>query len=167
MAQNNSPVNYSDANYDNPPVQKLNSAQRVAALRAYNAKNYVPVREVSYKEMQEYYPEFGESRFDNGIPEYQMDDLNEWRAQQQSGLEQIASGVLKGVVTTGTTVANILQGLPLGIGEAIAQGKISKIWNNEVTNAMADIEEAMEEYLPNYYTNAQLDSPWYLSLIHI
>lgn len=161
MAQNNLPINYSDTNYDNPPVQRLNSAQRVAALRAYNAQNYVPVREVSYKDMQEYYPGFGESRFDNGIPEYQMDDLNEWRAQQQSGLEQIANGVLKGVVTAGTTVANILAGLPFGTGKAIAEGKISKIWNNEVTNAMADIEEAMEEYLPNYYTNAQLDSPWY------
>lgn len=161
MAQNNSPINYSDANYDIPPIPRLNSAQRVAALRAYNAKNYVPVREVSYKEMQEYYPEFGESRFDSGIPEYQMDDLNEWRAQQQSGLEQIANGVLKGVVTAGTTLVNTLIGLPLGIGEAITEGKISKIWNNEITNQMADIEEAMEEYLPNYYTNAQLDSPWY------
>ena len=161
MAQNNSPINYSDTNYDNPPVQRLNSAQRVAALRAYNAKNYVPVREVSYKEMQEYYLEFGESRFDSGIPEYQMDDLNERRAQQQSGLEQIANGVLKGIVTTGTTVENILAGLPLGIVEAITEGKICKIWNNEITNKMADIEEVMEEYLPNYYTNAQLDSPWY------
>ena len=161
MTQNNLPINYSDTNYDNPPVQRLNSAQRVAALRAYNAKNYVPVREVSYKEMQEYYPEFGESRFDSGIPEYQMDDLNEWRAQQQSGLEQIANGVLKGVVTTGTTMANMLVGLPVGIAEAMIEGKISKIWNNEVTNAMADIEEAMEEALPNYYTNAQLNSPWY------
>jgi hypothetical protein len=40
----------------------------------------------------------------------------------------------------------------------------SKLWDNEISNAMADINKQMEEWLPNYRTQAEIEGPWYKNL---
>ena len=104
---------------------------------------------------------FGESRFDANVPDYALDNLQDWRAQSQSGLEQIANGVLKGAITTGTTYIDLLAGIPVGIVTAAAEGRLSGLWDNVITNAMQSVTDWSEEALPNYYTQEQQESAWY------
>lgn len=110
-------------------------------------------------------PDFGESIHDNPYPtleEYL--DYQEFRAQRQSGFEQIVNGILKGLTTTATTFANVLGGIPYGVFTAIDEGRLSGIWDNAVTNAIDDVDDWVEKELPNYYTREELNSPWYTNI---
>lgn len=107
---------------------------------------------------------YGESKYDALISPDNLDMLQENRALNQSGWEQLLNGVLKGAITTGTTFVNTLAGLPLGALEALGTGNVSKIWDNEITNAMQDIDEWAERELPNYYSQEELDNPWYQNI---
>ena len=151
------PINYSE-----PPAKwesfGSSAAERVGRISRIN-KNRLPVENLSYNEVESY--GFGKSRFDEGAPEWALSDLNEWRAQNQSGLGQIANGIIKGAITTGTTFVDVLAGIPTGIITAVAEGRLSGIWDNAVTNAMQSITDWSEDVFPNYYTNAQQNAAWY------
>ena len=110
-------------------------------------------------------PEYGKSRYD--APDATLDqylNTQDYRGTYQSGAEQLLNGVLKGAITTGTTFVNTLAGIPIGMLEATAQGDISKLWDNEITNLMSNIDDWAEKELPNYYTREELDSPWYTNV---
>lgn len=106
---------------------------------------------------------YGDSKFDARLmpSDVNLEDLQENRALSQSTGEKLLNGVLKGAITSGTTFVNTLAGMPFGLVEAAVQGDVSKIWDNEITNAMSGIEEWSEKALPNYYSKAELESPWY------
>lgn len=107
-------------------------------------------------------PEYGKSRYD--APDATLDqylNTQDYRGTYQSGLEQIANGVLKGAITTGTTYIDLLAGIPVGIVTAVAEGRLSGIWDNVITNAMQAVTDWSEEALPNYYTREQQESAWY------
>ena len=108
---------------------------------------------------------YGESKYDALIePTTNIEEIQENRALNQTAGEKLLNGVLKGAITTGTTFINTLAGMPFGAAEAIFKGDISKIWDNEITNAMSGIEEWSEKALPNYYSKDELESPWYTQL---
>lgn len=107
---------------------------------------------------------FGESRFDRLGSAYHPEYIDEIRGVNQSGLDQIKNGILKGAITTGTTFVNTIVGIPVGIGTAIAQGDMSGLWDNFVTRGMNSVEEWAEKELPNYYTQSELESPWYTNI---
>lgn len=154
---NNTPVNYSNEPWVWQDIGS-NAAERLNIIRQFN-KNRLPVETLSYNEAESY--GFGKSRFDEGAPEWALSDLNEWRAQNQSGIGQIANGIIKGAITTGTTFVNVLAGIPTGIITAAAEGRLSGIWDNAVTNAMQSVTDWSEDVFPNYYTNAQQNAAWY------
>lgn len=111
-------------------------------------------------------PEYGESRYDEAaptLPHYL--DYQNLRGERQPWYDQLKNGILKGAITTGTTFINTLAGIPVGMLEAAANGDVSKIWDNTITNFMSDIDEWAEKELPNYYTQAELDSPWYTNIL--
>lgn len=124
---------------------------------------------------------WGTSMFDE--PVISDDEVDSWedrRAEAEPWYAKAASGILKAGVLTGTTFAGGTVGLLYGIEEAIrdtitndAKGDTwdrflthtSKVWDNGVMNWLDDVNKASEEYLPNYYTRDELDSPWYTNIL--
>lgn len=113
---------------------------------------------------------YGQSSYDEGITEMnQAIDINEFRGQSQPWYSQLANGALKMLTTAGTTIADNTIGLLVGVGQGIANladdnpdtGFWSGVWNNGFTNAMADIQEKMEEIAPNYMTNWEQNAAFY------
>lgn len=110
-------------------------------------------------------PEYGESRYDEVAPtSTHYLDYENLRGERQPWYDKIKNGILKGAVTTGTTFANTLIGIPTGLLTAAVEGRLSGIWDNAVTNTMADIDDWAEKELPNYYTAAEQNSPWYQNI---
>ena len=105
--------------------------------------------------------DFGSSKYDNkiflsGTPE----DVQNNRAYSQSSLAKIGAGGAKMGVLAGTTFLNSTLGLAVGIGTAIGEKRWSGLWDNEVSNALDEINKASEKLLPNYYSTEEMNTPW-------
>ncbi len=113
---------------------------------------------------------FGESNYDkNIITSDEAQDLNNFRALNQPWALRLLNGAVKGQITAGTTLINGTLGTIWGLGQGIANvldsnpntSFLQGFWDNDINKAMASIQNDMEKVLPNYYSNAQLNSPWY------
>lgn len=105
---------------------------------------------------------FGESSYDERINFVeQADDLNEVRAIEQPWYAQIGAGLAKGAILAGTTFLDGTVGLIFGAGTAIGEGRWSGLWDNDFSKAMQSVNEWSEQALPNYYTRAEQEQPWY------
>lgn len=114
---------------------------------------------------------FGESFWDpeGMVNDYQLEHIENMRANNQSGLAQIGNGLLKMTTTALTTLADGTIGTLYGLGQGISNladdnektGFWEGLWNNDFNRAMSNIQENMEEIAPNYYTDEQRNSPWY------
>ena len=113
----------------------------------------------------------GESRFDKRITDLsQLENLNEFRAQQQSAGAQITSGFGKAAVLTGTTFLDTFAGTIAGIlnfGKELASGNIDSgrdalnaFVNNPVSEALQQINDWSEKAMPNYYTEQERENSW-------
>lgn len=103
-----------------------------------------------------------DSMFDEGITSAsQLDNLANTRGELQPWYAQIGAGLAKGAILAGTTFLDGTVGLVLGAGQALAEGRGSAIWDNPFSKAMQSINEWSEEVLPNYYTDAERNRPWY------
>lgn len=103
-----------------------------------------------------------DSMFDEGITSAtQLDNLANTRGELQPWYAQIGAGLAKGAVLAGTTFLDGTVGLVLGGAQAIAEGRGSALWDNPFSKAMQSINEWSEEALPNYYTDAERNEPWY------
>ena len=104
----------------------------------------------------------GDSMFDEGITSAtQLDNLANTRGELQPWYAQIGAGLTKGVILAGTTFLDGTVGLVLGAGQAIAEGRFSALWDNDFSKAMQSVNEWSEQALPNYYTDAERNEPWY------
>jgi hypothetical protein len=93
------------------------------------------------------------------------------RAEQQSGAEQLANGILKGVVIAGTTFLDGIVGTAAGIANLAyqaANGDIERpadalyaFIDNPVSRSLQKVNEAAEKVMPNYYSDEQRENPWY------
>lgn len=117
--------------------------------------------------------DYGSSMFDEGILlDPTQEDINDARANNQPWIAQAAAGVVKGLILAGTTFINGTVGLVYGAGQAIYNAAsddpnkhwYNGLWNNAVTQAMYDLEQASEEALPNYRTTDEINRPWYQNL---
>lgn len=116
---------------------------------------------------------WGQSMFDersSNEAEYQI--LGDIRAENQPWYLQLGAGIAKGVSLAGTTFLDGTIGLLTGaVKGAVAKirgeswlDSLSKLWNNEVSNGLAEINKGLEETLPNYRTSEELENPWYKNL---
>lgn len=104
----------------------------------------------------------GDSMYDEGITSMtQLDNLANTRGELQSWYAQIGAGLAKGAVLAGTTFADGIIGTIVGLGNAAATGTFSGFWDNPFSNAMQQVNEWSESALPNYYTDAEQNDPWY------
>lgn len=103
-----------------------------------------------------------DSMFDEDITSAtQLDNLANTRGELQPWYAQIGAGLAKGVILAGTTFLDGTLGLVLGGAQAIAEGRGSALWDSPFSKAMQSINEWSEEALPNYYTDAERNEPWY------
>ena len=105
---------------------------------------------------------WGESMFDEETAtEAQFQELGDIRAEKQPWYSQIGNGLAKGAILAGTTFLDGTVGLVLGAGTAIKDWRWSGLWDNEFSRAMQSVNEWSEQALPNYYTKAEQEQPWY------
>lgn len=105
---------------------------------------------------------WGESRFDEPTAtEAQFQGLGDIRAENQPWYAQIGAGLAKGVILAGTTFLDGTLGLLFGAGTAINEDRWSGLWDNDFSKAMQSFNEWSEQALPNYYTKAEQEQPWY------
>ena len=111
---------------------------------------------------------YGERKVDPGfITDYQLENLEDTRAQRQSDFAKIFNGTVKGVTTAGTTFLNGTAGLLVGLGTGVynmfdsdeKSTFVSGVWNNVFNDLMNKANEKMEEIMPNYYTNDERENP--------
>ena len=103
-----------------------------------------------------------DSMFDEGITSAsQLDNLANTRGELQPWYAQIGTGLAKGAILANTTFLDGTVGLVLGAGQALAEGRASALWDNPFSKAMQSINDWSEEVLPNYYTDAERNEPWY------
>ena len=105
---------------------------------------------------------WGESMFDEPTAtEAQFQELGDIRAENQPWYAQIGAGLAKGAILAGTTFLDGTVGLIFGAGTAIGEGRWSGLWDNDFSKAMQSVNEWSEQALPNYYTKAEQEQPWY------
>ena len=103
-----------------------------------------------------------DSMFDEGITSLtQLGDLQNTRGELQPWYAQIGAGLAKGAILAGTTFLDGTVGLLLGGAQAIGEGRASALWDNDFSKAMQAVNEWSEQALPNYYTRAEQEQPWY------
>lgn len=105
---------------------------------------------------------WGESMFDEPTAtEAQFQELEDIRAENQPWYAQIGAGLAKGAILAGTTFLDGTVGLIFGAGTAIGEDRWSGLWDNDFSKAMQSINDWSEQALPNYYTKAEQEQPWY------
>jgi hypothetical protein len=105
---------------------------------------------------------WGESMFDEPTAtEAQFQELEDIRAENQPWYAQIGAGLAKGAILAGTTFLDGTVGLIFGAGTAINEDRWSGLWDNDFSKAMQSVNDWSEQALPNYYTRAEQEQPWY------
>lgn len=109
--------------------------------------------------------DWGNSMFDSGVAnQYEFENYGDYRGERQPWYAKIGAGLAKGVVLAGTTFLNGTVGLVAGVGTAVTEDRWSGLWDNDFSRAMDSINKGAEEVLPNYYTQDELNQPWYTNI---
>lgn len=126
--------------------------------------------------------QFGNGRLDNSLYNYgassfdediltnpTQEDVQNTRAYNEPWWLKITNGVAKGAVTAATTALEtigLLYGIPQGIYNAANAEEGHGLeefgrgfWDNPITNALHDLNEASEELMPNYYSTDEQAHP--------
>lgn len=105
---------------------------------------------------------WGNSMFDNGSANAEeFRNLSDIRAENEPWYAKILAGLSKGALTAVTTFVGGTAGLLYGAEQAIQHGEFSKVWDNDVMQAVGEISQEMENWMPNYRTTAEQQDPWY------
>ena len=161
-------------------VQQINDVERERTISPF--KSYTPQQQAINRGNYEYYspiseelnaPEdYGKTRKDETwTSAVDITNLEDRRARQQSGAEQLANGISKGVVIAGTTFVDGIAGTAAGIVNLAwqaAKGDIERpadalyaFINNPISKQLQSINEWAEKVMPNYYTDEQRNAKWY------
>ena len=106
---------------------------------------------------------WGTSSYDDEIINAPMNsgEIQDTRYENQPWYDTLANGIGKMLGTAGTTFVSSLVGLPYGLGAAVNQGRWSALWDNDVTQGLAEVDNWLEENMTNYRSQVQQNSPWY------
>lgn len=144
-----------------PEFQKFTSdiGAKYAPISLYDARNHA--EQLVNSPISSNKTSWGESMFDNtSATEEQFANLGDVRAENQPWYAKLGAGLVKGAALAGTTFLDGTIGLVLGAGTAIKEGRWSGLWDNDFSRAMQQVTDFMEENLPNYYTQDEMDDPW-------
>lgn len=118
----------------------------------------------------------GDSRYDDAImniPVEQLtpEDVQNNRAEQQSGIAKLGAGLAKAGVLASTTFADTFAGTLggiLNVGAGIVSGNIDSFGGaltafvkNPVSEWLQSVNDASEDIFKNYYTSDEEEKAWY------
>lgn len=86
--------------------------------------------------------------------------LNERRFENQSTLDAMGNALAKMLGTAASTIVSGGALIAAGIPTAIAEKRWSGLWDNDVTQALSDFEEYMEDNFKIYQSKEQQEAPW-------
>lgn len=86
--------------------------------------------------------------------------LNERRFENQSTLDAMGNALAKMLGTAASTIVSGGALIAAGIPTAIAEKRWSGLWDNEVTQALSDFEDYMEDNFKIYQSKEQQEAPW-------
>lgn len=116
---------------------------------------------------------WGRSRHDNDIEnDSGWSRLSNQRAENQPWYEKLLNGSTKLVTTAGTTFIDNTIGVLYGLMQGILNVSDDNpettfwqgLWDNDVNRAMTEFQNTMERVAPNYYSDKELNNPWYDSI---
>lgn len=140
----------------------INESQSRILSRASQSDPYRDIQQMVESPLAKTNTPWGESIWDNETAnQADFENLGDVRAENQPWYTQIGAGLAKGVILAGTTFLDGTVGLILGAGTAIGKGRWSGLWDNDFSKAMQSVNEWSEQALPNYYTRAEQEQPWY------
>lgn len=118
--------------------------------------------------------DIGSSMFDpNVYNDETLANYQDVRAENQPTLAKWGAGITKGVSLAATTFIDGTLGFLYGIGRGIygatvlgedASTSFSRLFDNEISNALQNWNNYMEEALPNYQTDIEKNRAWYENL---
>lgn len=116
---------------------------------------------------------FGESRYDKyAQSDYEIEHINDVRANNQSGFNKLMAGTAKAAVLAGTTWLDGTVGFVYGLssatvgwakGDSFTEGA-AKIFDNELSNGLQDVNQKAEKILPNYRSELEDSRQWYQNM---
>ena len=140
----------------------INESQNRILSRASQSNPYRDTQQMVESPLARTDTPWGESMWDNrSANQASFENLGDIRAENQPWYAQIGAGLAKGVILTGTTFLDGTLGLLFGAGTAINEDRWSGLWDNDFSKAMQSFNEWSEQALPNYYTKAEQEQPWY------
>ena len=151
----------------------INESQNRILSRVSQSNPYRDTQQMVQSSLATTDTPWGESMFDNKTTnQADFENLGDVRAENQPWYAKIGAGLAKGAVLAGTTFLNSTLGLALGIGTGVSNladndpktGFLSGIWDNDFSRAMDSLNKGAEEVLPNYYTQDELNQPWYTNI---
>lgn len=158
-AQNYKQLQQQNAEVFNPKTATKSDWFKHIMQGGVEAYNPAPTE---YVGLQAAEADYGDSQYDEGLSSVsQLQDLGDIRYQNQPWYDTLANGVGKMLGTAGTTFVSSLVGLPYGLYQAANQGRWSALWDNDVTQGLAEADKWLEENMTNYRSQVQQDSPWY------
>ena len=158
-------------------AQKLKELDNILSSPQYREEvTYSPDFGVKYDYTQEAIDAgLGESKYDDAV--YSPSDLqniNEVRAREQSGLQQLLNGLGKGGVIAATTFVDNFLGTAVGLvnlGVQGAKGSIDSFGealnafvDNPVSRYLQQINNKAEGWMPNYQTEYEQNLSWWEKL---
>ena len=141
-------------------LYEKNQANAYLGHSMYNAVEAAPT--VVQSPLYNSNTKLGQSYFDQDVyNKEEFENAGDVRAENQPAIIQAINGTTKGAILAGTTALSGILGIPYGIASAVINQDFSKLWDNDVTRTAQAINDAAEEWLPNYYTKQQTEGPWY------
>lgn len=144
-------------------------------LQEYNQSPFASIRPniISLSDINDHAPQdvqsslaksatpWGASMFDNeNANENEFQQLGDIRAENQPWYSKVGAGLAKGVVLAGTTFLDGTVGFLVGAVDAAANKDWSKLWDNDFSRAMKEVNDLAEREMPNYYTQDEQENPW-------
>lgn len=149
-----------DAPTDKEYLYEKNMNNSYLGRSMYNAAEAAPT--VVQSPLYNTNTKLGQSYFDKDVyTKGEFEDASSIRGENQPAIVQAINGTAKGSILAGTTAMSGILGIPYGIFSAVNNKDFSKLWDNDITRTAQLINDASEEWLPNYYTKDQLESSWY------
>ena len=153
-------------NIGTPTLDQLEFINRVNQINAQKVASYESGFDINPQYIQSPLMQqgngdyWGNSIYDEDVARGEQ-NLSDTRAENQPWYSQIAAGLAKGALLAGTTFLDGTLGLIVGANTAINEGRWSGLWDNDFSKAMQSINEWSESAMPNYYTEAEQNEPWY------
>lgn len=79
------------------------------------------------------------------ISSMNQEDVDSERARVQTAMDRIGNAAINNLAIAGSTAIGSSLGFVYGLFDALSNGEIDRIWNNEVTNAVDEFQKGVQE----------------------